>query len=168
MTRSLARIATTLATALAIAATALAFATTGPAAAQEPKTDLKTIEEQVMCVVCRTPLSVAGGPQAAAQRDLINRLIAQGRSEDEIKDALVVEYGERVLALPDDEGFNIAVYVVPVVVIVVALALAALALPRWRRRARAYAAAHPTAAAGPELSADDARRLDEDLRRYDG
>jgi cytochrome c-type biogenesis protein CcmH/NrfF len=164
MTRRLARLAAL----VAIAATTLALATTAAAPAQEAKTDLKTIEEQVMCVVCRTPLSVAGGPQAAAQRDVINRLIAEGRTEDEIKDALVVEYGERVLALPDDEGFNIAVYVVPIVVIGAALLLLVLALPRWRRRARAYAAAHPTPAAGPELSADDTRRLDEDLRRYDG
>jgi cytochrome c-type biogenesis protein CcmH len=161
-----ARLAAILATVLAVAATAVALTATAPAA--EPKTDLKTIEEQVMCVVCRTPLSVAGGPQAAAQRRLINRLIAQGRSEQEIKDALVVEYGERVLALPDDDGFNLAVYLVPVVVVLGALLALALALPRWRRRARADAAAHPAPAAGPELSAEDVRRLDEDLRRYDG
>jgi cytochrome c-type biogenesis protein CcmH/NrfF len=163
MRRALALLALLAAIALAAGA---ALGTTG-AAAQEPKTDLKTIEEQVMCVVCRTPLSVAGGPQAAAQRRLINGYIAQGLDADQIKDALVVEYGERVLALPDDEGFNIAVYVVPVVVVVAALALLALALPRWRRHARAYAAEHPAAAAGPVLDAEDARRLDEDLRRYD-
>jgi len=163
MTHRLARLAAL----VAIAATTLALATTAAAPAQEAKTDLKTIEEQVMCVVCRTPLSVAGGPQAAAQRDVINRLIAEGKTEDQIKDALVVEYGERVLALPDDEGFNIAVYVVPVVVVAGGLLLLALALPRWRRRARAYAAAHPAAAAGPALDEADARRLDEDLRRHD-
>jgi cytochrome c-type biogenesis protein CcmH len=141
----------------------LVLATPAAASAPEPKTDLKTVEEQVMCVVCRTPLSVAGGPQAAAERDLINGLIAQGKDEDQIKDALVAEYGERVLALPDDEGFNLAVYLVPIAVVVAALALVAVALPRWRRRART----DPAAAAGPELSAEDARRLDEDMRRYD-
>lgn len=140
-----------------------------PASAQDatPKTDLKTIEDQVMCVVCRTPLSVADGPQAAAQRRLIARWIAQGMDEQEIKDALVAEYGTRVLALPDDDGFTLAVYVVPIVVVAGALGLAALALPRWRRRARAQAAGAGPAGA-PELSAEDARRLDDELRRFDG
>lgn len=151
--------------ALAIAATAAA---PGTALAQDarPKTSLYEIEEQVMCVVCRTPLSVAGGPQAERQRDYIAKLIAQGRSADEIKDALVLEYGEAVLAMPEDDGFNAAVYLVPVAVVIAALALAAIFLPRWRRRARALAAARP-GALGPELSDADARRLDEDLRRYD-
>ena len=34
------------------------------ALAAEPQTTLPAIEEQVMCVVCKTPLSVANGPQA--------------------------------------------------------------------------------------------------------
>jgi cytochrome c-type biogenesis protein CcmH/NrfF len=141
--------------------------TTAPtlAVGAEPKTSLGAIEEQVMCVVCKTPLSVAGGPQADAQRAEIRRLIAQGKDEQQIKDALVAEYGERVLALPDDDGFDLAVYLVPVGALAAALALLALLLPRWRRDARARAST--PAALGPELSADDARRLDEDLARYD-
>lgn len=155
--------------ALAGAATAPGAATTA-AVAQEtpaPKTSLHDIEQQVMCVVCRTPLSVAGGPQADAQRTLIRGLIAEGKTPDQIKTALVAEYGERVLALPEEKGFNLAVYLVPIVVVIAAFALAAIFLPRWRRRADAFAAAHPTAL-GPELSAADAKRLDDDLERYDG
>lgn len=152
---------------LAIAA-AVSPALTGTALAQgaEPKTSLHDVESEVMCVVCRTPLAVAGGPQADAQRALIRRLIEQGMTTEQIKTALVAEYGERVLALPEDEGFNLAVYLVPVAVAVAALALAAIFLPRWRRRARAFAGAQPSAL-GPELDAADARRLDDDLRRYD-
>jgi cytochrome c-type biogenesis protein CcmH/NrfF len=131
----------------------------------QPKTSLYEVESQVMCVTCRTPLATAGGPQADKERDLIRRLIAQGKSTDEIKAALVLEYGERVLALPEDEGFNIVVYVVPIAVVVLALALAAIFLPRWRRHARALAGA-PTAL-GPDLDAGDARRLEDDLKRYD-
>jgi len=136
-----------------------------PAAAAEPRTTLPAIEEQVMCVVCKTPLSVANGPQAEAQRDEIRRLIAQGKDEQQIKDALVAEYGERVLALPQDDGFNLAVYLVPVAALAAALALLALLLPRWRRGARGGLAA--PAGPGAELSAEDDRRLDEDLARYD-
>jgi cytochrome c-type biogenesis protein CcmH len=142
----------------------LLLAAPGGALAAEPKTTLPAIEEQVMCVVCNTPLSVAGGPQAEAQRREIRRLIAQGKSEQQIKDALVAEYGERVLALPDDEGFDLAAYLVPIGAVGAALALLAVLLPRWRRSARARG---EPAALGPTVSDEDARRLDEDLARYD-
>ena len=132
-----------------------------PAAASLPQ-----IEQEVMCVVCKTPLSIANGPQADAQRDFIRSLIAQGKTEEQIKDALVVEYGDRVLALPREEGFNLAVYLVPIAALLAALALLVVALPRWRRRTRALAAAGP-AAPGPALSDEDAQRLDDDLARYD-
>jgi cytochrome c-type biogenesis protein CcmH len=135
------------------------------ASAAKPQTTLPAIEQRVMCVVCRTPLSVANGPQAEAERRQIRELIAQGKSQQQIEDALVAQYGERVLALPRDHGFNLAVYLVPIVGVAVALVLLALALPRWRRRARAHAAA--PAAAVPALNAEDARRLDEDLARHD-
>lgn len=152
---------------LAAALAALALAALLPAAAPaaEPRTSLPAIEEQVMCVVCRTPLSIANGPQAEAQRRQIRGLIAAGLTEQQIKDELVAEYGERVLALPDDDGFDLAVYLVPVGAVLLALALLALALPRWRRAARARAG--QPAVATPALSPEDARRLDEDLARHD-
>ena len=131
-----------------------------------PRTSLSAMEQQVMCVVCKTPLAVANGTQADDERAFINRLIAQGKSEQQIKDALVVEYGERVLALPRDHGFNLAVYLVPVLVLLGGLVLLAIMLPRWRRSRRVPAPG--AAAAGPaELSEQDAQRLDEDLARYD-
>jgi cytochrome c-type biogenesis protein CcmH/NrfF len=134
--------------------------------AQPAKTSLYEIERQVMCVTCRTSLAVAGGPQADKQRDLIKGLIAEGKTNAQIKDALVLEYGQAVLALPEDDGFNIAVYLVPVLVVLAALVLAALFLPRWRRHARAVAGTQQ-GPLEPELNAADARRLDDDLKRYD-
>jgi cytochrome c-type biogenesis protein CcmH len=141
----------------------------GPASAASappPQTTLPAMEQQVMCVVCRTPLAVANGPQAEAERRQIRRLIAQGRSEQQIKDALVAQYGERVLALPQDDGFNLAVYLVPLLAVAVGLLLLAVSLPRWRRRARARAVA-PAAAQAPTPSDDDLRRLDEELAQRD-
>lgn len=150
---------------LALLLAAIAAGPAAPASAAAPQTTLPAIEEQVMCVVCKTPLSVANGPQAEAQRRQIRQLIAAGMSEQQIKDELVAEYGERVLALPDDDGFNLAVYLVPIATVALALAVLLLALPRWRRSARARAAL--PAPAAPVPSAEDQRRLDEDLARHD-
>jgi cytochrome c-type biogenesis protein CcmH/NrfF len=154
----------------AIALLALALATTAaaaPAGAATPRTTLPAIEEQVMCVVCKTPLAVANGPQADAERRQIRELIARGLTERQIKDALVAQYGRRVLALPDAGGFNAAVYAIPVAVVLLGLAILAVALPRWRRRAREPApeAAWGAAPADRAPSAEELRRVDEELAR---
>ena len=139
------------------------LAAAAPAQAAPPT--LPDIEDEVMCPTCNTALNVAASPQADEQRDFIRGLIAQGKSKAEIKQALAAEYGRDALAVPKAEGFNVAATIVPIGVGVGALVLLALILPRWRRRARATPST--PAPAGPALSAADAARLDEELRRFD-
>ena len=136
----------------------------GPVHAASPAS-LPDIEDEVMCTVCGTPLNQAQSPQAERQRVFIRRLIADGESKDDIKAALKEEYGPAVLALPDDDGFGIAVYLVPIGLLLAALAGLAFALPRWRGRAGSDAGF--TGSAAPPLSDADSKRLDEDLARYD-
>jgi len=143
--------------------TSMAVAAGAPAQAAPPT--LPDIEDEVMCPTCNTALNVAASPQADEQRDFIRSLIAQGKSKEEIKEALAAEYGRDALAVPKAEGFDVAATVVPVGVGVGALALLVIILPRWRRRARATPST--PAPAGPALSAADAARLDEELRRFD-
>lgn len=157
------RAATTL---LLLAALAAVGVVSSATAAPVARTSLPAMEQQVMCVVCKTPLAVANGPQADAERDFIRERIAQGLTQQQIKDALVVQYGDRVLALPKEDGFNLAVYLVPIAVVLAGLALLALMLPRWRRKARARASA-AAGSGSTALSDADSLRLDEDLARYD-
>ena len=121
------------------------------------------VEDEVMCTICGTPLNLApaDAPFAQRQRAYIRRLIAEGRSKDEIKDALARQYGDEVLALPKDEGFNLVAYVAPAAIVVAGAGLLFFAFGGPRRRRR-----RPPAAS-PEVSAADARRLEEDLARYD-
>ena len=117
-----------------------------------------------MCPVCGTLLQLAESPQAQRERAFINRLIAEGRSEEQIKDALVAEYGDEVLALPPGSGFSLSAYLVPIVAFLVAAVALAAGVLRWRRAGRA-AAQRTAAVAGP--SDEDSKRLDADLARYD-
>jgi cytochrome c-type biogenesis protein CcmH len=135
------------------------------AAAEDcPKTSLGDIEDEVMCPVCGTPLGLASeAPQAQRERAYIERLIAQCKSKDEVKQALVAEFGDSVLALPGDEGDDalgdVLVYAVPAVGIVLAAAGIAFAVLRWRRP-------HRRGRAGT-LAGAEGSRLDDDMDRYD-
>jgi cytochrome c-type biogenesis protein CcmH len=137
-------------------------ATSAPSSAQspEPQANLPDIEDEVMCPVCGTTLELAEqAPQADRERELIRRLIAQGLTKEQIKDELVAEYGEDVLAVPESEGFDITNWLIPAVAL--GLALLGLGLGAAKLRGRR---------AGPEpgpLPEPEADRLDADLRRYD-
>ena len=146
----------------ALLASLLVLALPSAAAGADPQATLVDIEDEVMCPVCGTPLNQAqGAPQANRERAFIRRLIAQGDSKQEIKRKLVAQYGPQVLATPQGHGFQAASWLVPAGVGAAALALLTLAVARWRRRSVA------TAAVPEPLAPAEARRLDEDLARYD-
>jgi cytochrome c-type biogenesis protein CcmH len=138
---------------------ALAALLTAPAAAQNAT--LPDIEDEVMCVVCGTALNVSNSASAEQQRDFIRRRIDEGKSKQEILDALVEEYGAAVLATPEDEGFDL----IPVAIALFALVAIGLGVRRWRRTAGN--GQEPAAPAGPDLDPDDARRLDAELAAFD-
>jgi cytochrome c-type biogenesis protein CcmH len=147
---------------LALALLALAPAA---AAAATPQTSLSEISSEVMCPVCGTLLELAESPQAQREKDFVSRLVAEGKSKDEIKDALVAEYGTEVLALPQGSGFDLSAYLVPVIAFVIAAIALALGVLRWRRAGAAHDREDPPSPDGP--SAEDSARLDADLARYD-
>jgi cytochrome c-type biogenesis protein CcmH len=132
----------------------------GLTAAAEPKATLPDIEDEVMCVECRTALNVSSAPVADQERAFIRDRIAEGMTKEEIKAALVEEYGPDVLAEPGDDGFDLAAYLVPGALVALAAGGVLLLAGRWRRTPE-------PAAAGPELDADDARRLDAELTAFD-
>jgi cytochrome c-type biogenesis protein CcmH/NrfF len=134
------------------------------AMAAQPRASFNDIEDEVMCDTCNVPLNIAESARADQQRREIRALIARGLTKDQIKAELKARYGPAVLALPDDKGFSLTVYLVPIAVVAGLLLTVVLLLPRWRARRRDAA---PAVAAAAELSPDDARRLDQDLARYD-
>ena len=137
----------------------VALAPTAVSAA--PRASLPDIEDEVMCPICGTLLELSEAPQADRERVFIRDLIAQGKSKDQIKDALVAEYGEQVLATPEGSGFDLSAYVIPIVAFLLAAVALVLAVRRWRS-SRARGEPDQVAPKGA-----DADRLESDLARYD-
>jgi cytochrome c-type biogenesis protein CcmH/NrfF len=148
-----------------LAALALAAMVPASAMAATPQTSVSEISSEVMCPVCGTLLELAEAPQAKRQKAFIARLVAAGQTKEQIKDALVAEYGSEVLALPQGSGFDLSAYLVPVIAFAIAAIALAVGVLRWRRAGGATGGGGSAPDAGP--SAEDSERLDADLARYD-
>ncbi len=134
------------------------------ALAAAPQASLPDIEDEVMCTICGTLLELSDSPQAQREKAFIRQRIAEGKTKDEIKDELVAEYGENVLALPGDSGFDITAWLVPIIGVIAGIAAIAFGVIGWRHRRRETEATE-VAPKAPEGAA--AERLDADLARYD-
>ena len=133
-------------------------------AAACPKTSLADVENEVMCPVCGVPLGLATeSPQAQRERAFIQREAEACKSKQQIKNELVAQFGDRVLALPPEKGFNLAAYLVPAAIVLLGIGAVGTIAVRRRRGGLETAAA----AATPALASEDAARLEADLERYD-
>jgi len=137
-------------------------------AATCPKTSLADIEDEVMCPVCGVPLELATeAPQANRERAFIQRQVQACQSKQQIKNELVAQFGDRVLALPPSKGFDLVAYLAPAAAVLAGVA-AVVTVARRRRRGGAPAAATNGATPGTNaLAAEDAARLEADIQSYD-
>jgi cytochrome c-type biogenesis protein CcmH len=138
----------------------------GAVPAYAAQTSLPDVEDEVMCVQCKQPLDQSRAPAAERERAFIRRGIAAGQSKDQIKDGLVAQFGPAVLAEPEDSGFGLAGWLVPIAAALAALVALLLAARRWRRTGTPA----PAGAAddSPEPLEDaDAWRLDRELSAFD-
>ena len=129
-----------------------------------PKTTLTDIEDEVMCPVCGTSLAaVQNAPQAKRERAFIADEIKRCRSKEQIKKALVAEFGPEILALPEKRGFDITAWLVPALALLFAVIAIAAALFFWIRNGPADAESVPTT----PLSKADSERVDDEISRLD-
>jgi cytochrome c-type biogenesis protein CcmH/NrfF len=128
-----------------------------------PRASTTDIEDEVMCLQCGVPLNVSeDAPAAKRERAFIQSLVDRCMTKKQIKDALVAQFGDRILADPKDK----TAWLVPVLGVGGGIVLISLAAWRWRRRRRSEP--EEPALAGVALSEQDAARLEADLDRYDG
>jgi cytochrome c-type biogenesis protein CcmH len=149
---------------LVLALVALVLA--APAAASERHPTLGELEGQLMCPICEgETLAQSDSPAAVRIKAYIERRISQGATRSEIKQELVDQWGTRILAAPPRHGFDLLAWLLPIVgVLGGAAVLGALA---WRWSRSREPSAQWTLTARP-LGPEDERRVDEELRRFDG
>ena len=83
------------------------------------------ITSELRCVTCQG-LSVKDSPAASARqmRDLVAQRVAEGRTDDEIRDEFRASYGDWVLLSPPASSWTGLIWLVPLVALAAGLAVA--------------------------------------------
>lgn len=141
-----------------VAAVVAALAATVSAVAAPSPSDL---EAEFVCPTCKTTLDQSDSPIARRMKQVIRNSLAEGKTESEIRDQLVAQFGPAVVAEPPKKGFDLLAWLVPLGILAAgAVGVGAIAWG-WRRR---RADEPPPAPLDPALE----RRLDAELERFDG
>jgi cytochrome c-type biogenesis protein CcmH len=122
--------------------------------AEDPELEaqVRELAAKLRCPTCRA-LSVQDSPSGMAQemRSLIREQLRAGKSPDEVTAYFVERYGEWILLEPKAEGFNWAVWLLPVFLLVGGLAFVLVTARRWVQQGQARAAAIVEEGQGEEL-----------------
>ena len=117
-----------------------------PAGAQQPSDHAKQIGMKIKCMcgvcdmaagICTHPGGAFSGPCPAwalpALRE-IDDLLAQGKTEQQIIDSFVAQYGPIIYAEPPKSGFSLVAWAMPTVYLVLGASLVIFVISRWRAR----------------------------------
>jgi len=151
MTRSLVALAAIFAALVACVGTASAVGAPPRAA---------DLESELVCPVCKTTLDQSDSPVANRMKAYIRARIAAGWSAQRIKDSLVAQFGQGVLAKPPKGDFGLLAWVFPLAVLGAGAVVVGILVVAWSRRR-----GPPSP---PPLDPALERRVDEELARFEG
>lgn len=144
----------------------LAAFSTVPVSAQGPTPtddEVNRIAKQLYCPVCEsTPLDVCPTEACRQWRDLIRTMLSEGKSEEEIKQYFVAQYGARVLAEPPN---RLVTYLVPAVVILLGALLLLRGFQMWMKPSTTEAEAADAERADESSQDPYIARLEEELKK---
>ena len=130
--------------------------------------EVNAVAKQLYCPVCEnTPLDVCPTEACRQWRELIRDQLAEGKTEAEIKQYFVNNYGARVLAEPPRTGFNWLVYIIPPVLILIGAVILFNAFRAWTKPKSAEAGTGQGKEARSSSSNQDEyiARLEEELKK---
>lgn len=141
-----------LAAILALASAPLVLAQIGyPQRAKEIGTKLKCMCRgcDMSAGLCAHPGGSFSGPCDTAKAELkeVDEILGQGKSEQQIIDAFVTEYGTTVYVEPPKKGFGLVAWLMPVFYSVLGLGLVVFVVRKWAVRSPSA----PAAASGANV-----------------
>jgi len=133
-----------LAAAALTAFAALAFAQADELAHPDPRVEqrLKNLAEELRCLVCQNQtIADSNAPLALDLRNQIRAQVAQGKSDDQIREYLVDRYGDFVLYNPPLKPTTVLLWGGPFLLLLVGAAVAVVVVRRKRAQGKSPALA---------------------------
>ena len=124
------------------------------------------VEEQLIAPCCwRAPLSQHYSGTAERMKEDLRKMLADGKTDEEIIDHYKAMYGERILSAPPNAGFNRMAYLFTPLMFLVGGGIIFITLRRWRigRLNRGDESDSGSPSKDPRHQA----RIDDELNAYD-
>jgi cytochrome c-type biogenesis protein CcmH len=137
------------------------------------KRSLQTEIQSELACFCGCGMTIQGclGGMTCSESRAISKevgaMLESGKRKPEVLQAMVVKYGERILAAPTKEGFNLTAWILPFVALVVGGFIVAKVISGWKQQARRTVSS-PAVKTEERAPADPYQeRLERELREYD-
>ncbi len=93
----------------------------------------KSLEKSLVAPCCwNEAVETHNSGPAVEMRNKIAELLKEGKSEKEVTDYFISQYGQRILIEPTKEGFNLLVWTGPFIMLALGLVAVAIYLYRYR------------------------------------
>lgn len=145
----------------------------------EPATEKRTLQTEIqneLACFCGCGMTIQGclGGMTCSESRAVSQEVASmletGKGKAEVMQAMVVKYGERILAAPTKEGFNLTAWILPFVALVVGGFIVAKVISGWKQqahRSNQLQATVPKQAEPKPVTDQYAERLERELREFD-
>ncbi|MBC7875969.1 MAG: cytochrome c-type biogenesis protein CcmH [Anaerolineales bacterium] len=128
--------------------------------------EVNKVAHQLYCPVCEnTPLDVCPTEACRDWRELIRTMLAEGKTEDEILQHFVDQYGDRVLAQPPRTGLNWVIYIAPPLIILFGAIILFRSLKEWTKPKVATPASGEVRSEASAKRDDYVARLEEEVKK---
>jgi cytochrome c-type biogenesis protein CcmH len=89
----------------------------------------------------------------------LQKMLDEGKTDDEIRTAFVAKYGPSVLIVPTAHGFNLAAWIMPFAALITGALAVVYIVYKWRNRPS-------IAAAGGPVDTKFQDRVEEELKKF--
>jgi cytochrome c-type biogenesis protein CcmH len=155
---------------IAVLATGLVLALLVSACAPQEAADpleqrAQTLDQELMCPICPGETIAQSQVEFAQQmRTFVREKLAEGWTEEQVKQYYVERYGPRILMTPPKQGFYLVGWIGPLVALFLGGGVVVYVLKQWvgRRQGRKDEVLQPV----EELPGEYLQRLEEELAQF--
>jgi cytochrome c-type biogenesis protein CcmH len=142
------------------------------------KTALQTSIQNELACFCGCGMTIQGclGGMTCSESKAVSKQVASlledGKTKTQVLQAMVAQYGERILAAPTKEGFNLTAWILPFVALLIGGVIVAKVIARWKQQTQNQVKplTHAPKKNEEKPVSDDpyTERLERELREFDG